>query len=181
MASAHAHQRSRLTKQERLQRGIDGEEEFVRWLNSCERRFVRVDQSIETFAKLFAKEVKRPDFLVLLDSIGLIAVDVKNQAPQQDGCYTLSKDDELTKTLAFERRFRIPLWYAYFDRTSRSARWLWISALRAWEVGLTGRNREQGVEYLRIEPSQFAVLETLDDFGKLLSHGSSATTILESG
>jgi hypothetical protein len=53
-------------------KGDDGENRFRAWLDACGRSYVHVNQSPEMFAQLFKPgKVKRPDFLVLIDSIGL--------------------------------------------------------------------------------------------------------------
>lgn len=161
--------RDPLTKEERRGKALEGERAFKHWLDACSRRFVYVDQAPETFAALFRGEVKRPDFLVLIDSIGLIAVDVKNQALTADGYMTLGKDEEIKRTLAFERLFRIPLWYAYFVKEAGRPRWLWISASRVLESALDGQTRD-AKKYLKLHPKHFEVLETSNDFGKLFSY-----------
>ena len=150
------------------ERGRRGEEAFKQWLNQCRRAFVHVNQERDMFASLFSKNLKRPDFLVLIDSVGLLAVDVKNRRLNRKGdrvFYTLPRDAELKPTLAFERIFRLPMWYA-FASTDDSG-WYWISALRAVETGTERINR--GETYLEIELHQFANLKN-GGFGLLFNH-----------
>ncbi len=86
------------------------------WLQLHGFSYVAICQAPDTFAPLFGTAVKRPDFLLLLESIGLIAIDVKNRNRYKKTCYSLPYEDELRRAVAFERLFRIPVWYAYFNR-----------------------------------------------------------------
>jgi len=151
-------------------KGDDGESRFRAWLDACGRSYVHVNQSPETFAQLFRPgKVKRPDFLVLIDSIGLLAVDVKNRRMKGDH-FTLPIPSELKPTLAFERIFRLPVWYAYLHEPEDGAEgWHWISALRAAEVGEETKDKK-GESYLRLHREHFEVLQTVDDFGSLFCH-----------
>jgi len=54
-------------------KGPEGEKRFREWLAQNKLGFVPICQQKETFATLFFGAVKRPDFLVLIDSIGIIA------------------------------------------------------------------------------------------------------------
>lgn len=150
--------------------GQDGENRFRDWLDKCGRSYVHVNQSRDTFAQLFRSgKVKRPDFIVLMDSIGLLAVDVKNRKMKADH-FTLPISSELKPTLAFERIFRLPVWYAFCHTPKDGVEeWHWISALRAVESGEEHTDKKDS-SYLRIHRSNFATLQTNDDFGKLFSH-----------
>lgn len=117
-----------------VDRGQIGEEAFNRWLSRSGMSYVSLCQAPERFAPLFSENVKRPDFLVLFESVGLLAVDVKNYSSSR-GFFTLELEAELRRSLAFERLFRLPLWYAYYEKVDAAESWYWISALKAVEVG----------------------------------------------
>jgi hypothetical protein len=125
--------------------------------------YVYVRQEPERFAPLFKDELKRPDFLVLLESIGLLAVDAKNCSLSSYGTYTLSAD-ELRKASMFERIFRIPVWYAFVSKDDAGATWSWISLLKAIEVG-----REHD-KFYSIHPEHFERISANVDLGKLYTH-----------
>lgn len=149
------------------EKGRAGEDDLNAWLqaNGLSYLFVRQDQ--ETFTPLFKGGVKRPDFLVLLDSIGLIAVDAKNHSLWDGNHYTLSLESELRKVITFERLFRIPVWYAYrHEETEGKVVWYWISALKAIEVGTTCESDKTG-DFLKIKLEHFEKVETNADLGKL--------------
>jgi hypothetical protein len=136
-------------------KGLKGEQAFQRWLDDQYLAYVHVRQDPASFASLFRNiEVKRPDFLVLLESIGLLAVDVKNKALHEGNFYSLDHS-ELRPVLAFERLFRIPVWYAYRNETAGT--WCWISALKAVEVG-EPRTDAEGLPFLALHRDQFAVV-----------------------
>lgn len=104
------------------------------WLQLHGFSYVAICQAPDTFAPLFGTAVKRPDFLMLLESIGLIAIDVKNYVQfkhANQACYSLPYESELKRAVAFERLFRIPVWYAYFNRQDAGRSFHWISALKA--------------------------------------------------
>ena len=148
------------------QKGDHGERKLRDWFQTHRLGFVHVNQRPAFFATLFRDAVKRPDFLVLLDSVGMLAVDAKNKEVWNGKEYTLTLDKELKRVIAFERMFRIPVWYAYCAQDG--ACWYWISALKALEVGI---ERQGGSgRFLEIDLRHFALLETGADIGKLYTH-----------
>jgi hypothetical protein len=147
-------------------KGEIGENKMKDWLDDNKLRYVYINQSPETFSIMFPDKIKRPDFLILIDSIGLIAVDVKNYKRKND-YFTLNYEKELTKVLAFERHFRMPVWYAYTDTDSHETDWYWISALKAAEVGTMSQNSKNNEIYLKIKTSDFTTISVNEDLGKL--------------
>jgi hypothetical protein len=148
-------------------RGEAGETALKDWFQNQGLSFVSVCQSRETFATLFGPDVKRPDFLLLLESIGMIAVDAKNKTLSR-GEYTLNLETELRRAVAFERIFRLPLWYAY---QAENNRWHWISALKAVEVGTPRERRGSPDErFLAIKLKHFEEIGTGMDIAKLYTH-----------
>lgn len=147
------------------EKGRAGEEDLNAWLQANGLAYLYVRQNQETFTPLFKGVLKRPDFLVLIDSIGLIAVDAKNLSRWKGG-YTLSLESELRKVITFERLFRIPVWYAYRHEERGKIVWYWISALKAIEVGKVCESDKTG-EFLEIKVEHFERIETNADLGKL--------------
>ena len=149
-------------------KGDIGETEMNEWLMQSGLSYIAICQARESFSSLFNGCVKRPDFLVLLDAIGLISVDAKNlEVTEWDGIpsFTLSMDHELIKAITFERLFRLPLWYAYRLADESGTRWHWISAMKAVEVG-TRRTGCNG-EFVSIALKDFVVIKHADDMSKL--------------
>ena len=140
---------------------------FKTWLDDNQLSYLYIDQSTDTFATLFQGNIKRPDFLILLESIGLIAVDVKNKT-LSGGVYTLNIETEFQKAIAFERFFRIPLWYVY--KGQKDNHWYWISALKVLEVGDLRVNGDSNKSFLAIKLDQLEEIITNEDLGKLYTH-----------
>lgn len=151
------------------EKGKLGEQALNEWLKTNGLSYMYISQSQDTFAPLFQNNVKRPDFFILLDSIGLIAVDVKNYNLSK-GVYTLKLEEELRRVLTFERLFRIPVWYAYFAQDDGKTIWYWISALKAVEVGKVRTNKDTKEDFIAINLEHFERVESNADLGKLYTH-----------
>ena len=65
-----------LTRAERRAQGAAAEDRFRAWLDRCHLPHIYVEQSPFTFPDLHG-QIKRPDFMVGVPTIGTIAVDVK--------------------------------------------------------------------------------------------------------
>lgn len=156
-----------MTKSEREALRKEAEDALNEWLKCIGVSYLYVDQKIETFATLFSDALKRPDFLVLLESIGMIAVDAKN-CQSSGGTYTVDQDD-IRKGLAFEQVFRIPVWYAYYDREDPTC-WKWISLLKAIEVGVERVNGSNNSGFKAVKLKHFESISTNEDLGKLYTH-----------
>ncbi|WP_372375590.1 hypothetical protein ACDI35_01105 [Xanthomonas axonopodis pv. cajani] len=153
-----------------IELGKQGEDAMNAWLQLHGFSYVAICQAPETFAPLFGTAVKRPDFLLLLESIGLIAIDVKNRNRYKNTCYSLPYEDELRRAVAFERLFRIPVWYAYFNREDAGQSFHWISALKALEVGEIKKPHDGSAEFLSIGVEHFEHLHSGGDIARLYAH-----------
>lgn len=107
------------------------EEKFKEWLEHKQCSYIYLDQSVGTFSSLFKNTVKRPDFFVLINDIGLIAVDIKGRKKANeyyhDGYFNLNETGDTQKLLAFERRFKIPVWIVFSIEAANYLSWYWIS------------------------------------------------------
>jgi hypothetical protein len=137
------------------------------WLKQEGFSYLAVCQKPETFAPLFRNDLKRPDYLVLLESVGMMAVDVKSNALSQDE-FSLPYETEVRRTITFERIFRLPVWYAYQGEKKNT--WYWISALKAVEVGKQRTNKTTQELFLAINLKHFECVCTNADLGKLYTH-----------
>lgn len=102
----------RLTRHERQVQGAAAEDRFRGWLDRCHLPHIYVEQSPFTFPEHLKGEIKRPDFLVGIPSIGTIAVDVKAKRVYRDAI--LIDADEHRTLSAFEVYFNISVWFACF-------------------------------------------------------------------
>ena len=152
-----------------IQQGKEGEDAFQTWLNSEELGFLRIDQDWKSMSSVFKESVKRPDYLLLLPSIGFIAIDVKHSS-LNSSCFTLTIDNELERTIAFEHYTRIYLWYAYKDKDySGNSIWHFISAHKALEKGIKKRNQKKNISYFSIKLKYFERVTKSEDLSKLFN------------
>jgi len=152
--------------------GREGEAKLKAWLDASGFSFIYIRQDQDNFATLFRDEVKRPDFLVLINSIGFIAVDAKYYTPGNRGhqpAFGLKVATELRLSLGFERLFRIPVWYAFRSRTEVEDVWYWISALKADAVGESATNNRTQEQLAWVRTSHCVRVATREDFAKLFT------------
>ena len=101
-----------LSRDQRRIQGQAAEERFRSWLDRCVLPHIYVEQSPLTIPKGLKGEIKRPDFLVGIPSIGTIAVDVKAKSVYDD---TIIIDATEHRTLLnFETYFSMSVWFACF-------------------------------------------------------------------
>ncbi|MHC1480347.1 hypothetical protein ACYJW8_08860 [Frateuria aurantia] len=150
-------------KRRRAELGREGEQALANWFSRNGLSYLSICQSPETFAHLFAGTVKRPDFFLLFDSLGLVAVDAKNISLYKEQYFALPLEDEVRRAVAFERIFRMPLWYALYTQEC----WYWISALKAIEVGKHLKNSATGQVFLSISKDDFVPISAGCDLGNL--------------
>jgi hypothetical protein len=101
-----------LTVRERRAQGQAAEDRFRSWLDRCCLPHIYVEQSPLTIPQPLRGEIKRPDFLVGIPTIGTTAIDVKAKRVYAD---TLIIDAYEHRTLLnFETFFNISVWFACF-------------------------------------------------------------------
>ncbi len=155
--------------QKNIKQGKVGEIAFANWLNKNGFGFFEFKQNMKDMADIFKGKVKRPDFFVLLPSMGFIAVDVKHYT-QKEGNFNLGIDKELAPSMEFERLFRLYLWYAVKDVQSDSDEWYFISAYDAIEYGTQKTNSKTGENFLSISMKNFSLIRENKDMHKLFKH-----------
>jgi len=154
-----------------VDKGKVGEIKLTSWFQRNNMSFFPINQSPETFAHLFSKNIKRPDFFVLLESLGMIAVDAKNYS-LSGGCFTLSKM-EIKHAMAFEMFTRMSFWFAYLHiHNNGSIVWYWINVFRALDAGVSRVNGETEEEFLAIKKCDFLPIASQHDLGLLFSQPS---------
>lgn len=96
--------------------GIQGESTFRCWLLTSKLGFLEVDQTFHTLPYYLRRIVKRPDFLVGILSVGMVAVDVKSRVSVMKD-FIVIEETEYESFSAFERYFGLRVWYAcYLDK-----------------------------------------------------------------
>ncbi len=141
----------------------NAEQDFLNWLDENKFSYLYINQDIESFSKLFTNQVKSPNFLLLIDSIGLVAVNIMNYTTFKDKHFSLNYESEFKNTLTFEKLFKLPVWYVY----KNNDQWLWISALKAIEVGEIKTNSETKEQFLSLNIDDFTIVKSNSDICKL--------------
>lgn len=100
---------------------------FKEWVNEHSYPYLYIDQNLNTFSTLFKNLTKRPDFLVVISNIGIIAVDIKFRELSSYQDFILDEEKEISKANSFERIFRIPIWYCFSLKESGFTTFYWIS------------------------------------------------------
>lgn len=103
---------ARFVTRARKAQGEAAEARFRAWLDRCVLPHMYVEQSPLTVPASLRGEIKRPDFLVGLPTIGTLAFDVKAKTVYQDAI--LIDADEHRTFRNFETFFNITLWYVCF-------------------------------------------------------------------
>lgn len=101
-----------LSRVQRKAQGQAAEDRFRSWLDRCCLPHIYVEQSPFTIPEPLRGEIKRPDFLVGIPSIGTIAVDVKAKRVYRDAL--IIDAYEHRTLLAFETFFNTSVWFACF-------------------------------------------------------------------
>lgn len=146
-----------------------GKEALIGWLKPVGMCYPCANQPSETFDNRFKEDSKLPDFLVLIKSLGMIAVYAKNR-PLFEGEYLFETDSELQDAIKFERVFQIPVWYAYLgEQAGHPQAWYWIKADKVAEAGrATSGPKGKDVKFLGVKRKHFKEIEQSEDLGKFL-------------
>ncbi len=149
---------------------IYSEQHFQQWLEAKKYQYVYIEQSIETFATFFKGITKRPDYFIVLPSIGLIAVDVKERKYYVDFQNFTIKEMEIFKLSSFERVFKIPVWIAISNKNSGFSTWYWISLTNIIETIPLKTNSESKEKFRAIDIKRCITIGWNDNLGKLFMH-----------
>ena len=101
-----------LTRTERRVQGQAAEDRFRSWLDRCCLPHIYVEQSPFTIPEPLRGEIKRPDFLVGIPTIGTLAFDVKAKRVYRDAL--IIDAYEHRTLLNFETFFNTSVWFACF-------------------------------------------------------------------
>ena len=152
----------------RVKQGNAGEKDFASWLNDNNCGFIEIKQNADDLANVFKGALKRPDFLILLPGIGLIAIDVKNHNISRDR-FSLNIPKDLAKSVEFEAQFKVYLWYAFKDVQGDKETWFFISALDAIEHGEKKVNSGNGQSFVYVPLDKFTKVQSGEEMSKLLT------------
>ncbi len=105
---------------------------------------VYLDQSPFMFAAEFRDHRKRPDFLVTIEGIGTIAIDVKDK-PLNAIYKNFTIDEvEVQRLTAWQEQFHISVWFAISSKTSDYNTWYFILLDTMPKVGTKKSRQDTG-------------------------------------
>ena len=97
-----------------IRRGAKAERRFAAWLDASALPHLYVEQSPMTVPVSLRGEIKRPDYLVGIPSVGIIAFDVKSKTIYaRDGLIFDLR--EVQKLRVFSQRFHVTAFFACLD------------------------------------------------------------------
>jgi len=144
------------------------ENKFQEWLDHKKLPYLFIEQSPESFATFFRNITKRPDYLIVLPSIVLIAVDTKERKLHESyENYILDEKEEIIKLTSFQRIFRIPVWFAISNKESAYRTWYWISLTEILEKVPTKKSKKSGERFRAINIKDCITIGWDDGFEKL--------------
>ena len=93
---------------ERKRRGLEAEEKFKEWMDKHNIPYLYIKQDTQSFSNAFKGFFpgKRPDFLLMIPSFGVIFVDVKNKKISEHKTYPIDAE-EIKKYSSMQRKFNI--------------------------------------------------------------------------
>ena len=131
---------------------------FKRWLDSKNYPYLCIDNSIDTMPEFFRGITKRPDFLLVIKHLGIIAIDVKEGEPYRGQDFVLDEKEEVIKYLQFERIMRLPVWFVFGSQNYQYSTWYWIPLSKVLECELRASSRT-GDRFRAIPPSACIALQ----------------------
>jgi len=115
-----------LTRSERRAQGAAAEDRFRVWLDRCILPHMYVEQSPLTVPKGLKGEIKRPDFLVGIPTIGTLAFDVKAKTVYDNSIIIDAYEHRTFQN--FETFFNMRVWYVCFPPEEPTACHLFLNS-----------------------------------------------------
>ena len=145
------------------------ETRFKEWLEYKQYPYIYIAQDPQAFSTFFKNfNVKRPDFLILVPGLSIIAVDVKDRnLYSQHESFIIDEERDLNKLLAFERIFRIPVWLAISNQEVAYRTWYWISITEVFEKIPSKVSSHDNRNFRPIPITMCKALSWEDTFSKL--------------
>ena len=118
-------------------KGLKAEADFRAWLDWSAAPHIYVEQSPVTVPEALRGRIKRPDFLVGVPHVGLLAFDVKAKSVYDDALiFDLA---EVRKLATFRRAFHVTVYLACLDDEREGMWWVALDDLFMREPERRGR------------------------------------------
>ncbi len=126
-------------------KGAEAERYFRKWLDQHHIPYFYISQDLLTPISRGLKEVfnaKRPDFIVLIEKLGLIFVDVKFRDWSDSGSFTINAAN-VNKYASLQKNFNFKVWLALSNEKVNFRKWYWVNItdiVRNYRPGKVFRN-----------------------------------------
>lgn len=97
-----------------IRRGAKAERQFAAWLDAAALPHLYVEQSPMTVPASLRGEIKRPDYLVGIPGVGIVAFDVKSKTVYERAGLIFDLK-EVQKLRVFSQRFHVTAFFACLD------------------------------------------------------------------
>jgi len=153
---------------EKLKRGKEAEEKFKEWLDKHNISYLYIQQDENTFASVFKNNLKRPDFLILIPSLGLMMVDVKykNLNPKYEDLAIDAYD--IKRYSRLQRTFNLPIWFVLSNENVAFKTWFWIPLPKVLEEGMPRfRSSKSKMDYYAVPLKHFVQVSDRDSLHRI--------------
>jgi len=124
-----------LWDKEGRKKGEEGENKFKEWLDKHKIPYLYIRQNPRAFSSVFKdKNLKRPDFMILLPNLGFIMIDIKNKPIRYGENFALDTI-ETKKFSKLQREFNLPMWFVISNKEIGYKTWYWIPISKVFEEG----------------------------------------------
>lgn len=153
---------------DKIKRGKEAEERFQEWLNQHNISYLYINQDQETFATVFKENLKRPDFLILIPSLGLIMVDVKYKNINQKYEDLAIDAQDIKKYSKLQRTFNLPIWFALSNENVAFKTWFWIPLPKVLEEGIPRfQSSLSNMDYYAVPLKEFTQVSERDSLYRI--------------
>jgi hypothetical protein len=151
-------------------KGYETELKFKKWLNEHKIHYLYIKQDLETFPSVFEKKLKRPDFVILLQDIGFIMVDVKyKHITDKYGDISIDAFD-LEKYALFQSKFHISIWYVISNENLGYKTWFWIPVSKILDLDIPKyKSSVSNQYYYPVKLKEFVKIDHEDSLAKIFS------------
>lgn len=150
--------------------GDEAELKFKEWLDKEKIPYWYIQQDIGTFSiSLKSYLSKRPDFMILIPSLGLIFVDVKfKRVDPKYKIIPLDAKDTMSYS-NLQRHFNLPVWYAVSNSDHDYNTWYWIPTSKVLEIGKTHTSNKTNSNFFAVDVREFIQISYDDSLDRLFS------------
>ena len=158
--------------EELQKKGIEAEKRFKEWLDKNNIPYLYLKQDLESISPALKNMFsgKRPDFLILINNLGFIFVDVKYKKINNEYKTYPLDSTETKKYSSLQRKFNLNIWFAISNGDFDYKTWLWIPVSKVLESGTPKHTSNLSkMDFYAVNPNEFIQIADNDSLDRLLS------------